>query len=65
MTELDRLWSHQETAAFLGVSAKTLYQMNWKGTGPRGFRVGRYRRYAGADVKAWLAGRAVSQRGQA
>lgn len=59
VTEVNRLWSHQETAAFLGISVKTLYQMNWKGTGPRGFRVGRHRRYAAADVQAWLSRRAI------
>ncbi len=62
MTNVERLWSLRETADFLGVPVKTLYQMNWKGTAPRSFRVGRYRQYAPADVRAWLEGRASQQR---
>ena len=65
MTDLDRLWSHEETATFLGISVRTLYQMNWKGTGPRSFRVGRYRRYAAGDVRTWLNQRATKRWGQA
>jgi len=54
MTEMERLWSLKETAEFLGIPTGSLYQMNWRGTGPRSFRVGRYRQYAPADVRAWL-----------
>jgi predicted DNA-binding transcriptional regulator AlpA len=54
----DRMWSHQETADFLGLPASTLHQMNSKRTGPRSYRVGRYRRYDPRDVETWLAGQA-------
>jgi predicted DNA-binding transcriptional regulator AlpA len=54
----DRLWTHQETAEFLRISPAALHQMNCKKTGPRSFRVGRYRRYNGSDVLEWLASRA-------
>ena len=54
----DRLWTHQETAEFLRISPATLHQMNYKKTGPRSFRVGRYRRYNSADVLEWLESRA-------
>lgn len=54
----DRLWSHEETAGYLGIPPATLHQMNHKGTGPRSFKVGRYRRYSEADVQAWLRARA-------
>lgn len=62
MTCAERLWSLRETAEFLGVPVKTMYQMNWKGTAPRSFRVGRYRQYAPADVRAWLELRASQPR---
>ncbi|HTX44647.1 MAG TPA: helix-turn-helix domain-containing protein [Solirubrobacteraceae bacterium] len=50
----DRLWTHEETAAFLGLSTATLHDLNYKRTGPRSFKVGRYRRYDPRDVQAWL-----------
>lgn len=52
------LWTHAETADYLRISESTLHQLNYKGTGPRSFKVGRYRRYAPADVARWLADRA-------
>ena len=54
----DRLWTHEETAAFLGLSQATLHDLNYKRTGPRSFKVGRYRRYDPRDVAAWLGERA-------
>ena len=54
----DTLWTHEETAAYLRLPPATLHQLNYKGTGPRSFKVGRYRRYDPADVAAWLATRA-------
>ncbi len=53
-----RLWSTQETAEFLGLPRSTLHQLNYKGTGPRSYKVGRHRRYDPADVQAWLESRA-------
>lgn len=50
----DKLWSLQELADFLGVPKQSIYQMNWKGTGPRSFKVGRHRRYDPCDVRQWL-----------
>jgi predicted DNA-binding transcriptional regulator AlpA len=58
----ERLWSHQETADFLQLPAATLHQMNSKGTGPRSYRLGRYRRYDPRDVEAWLEKRASTER---
>lgn len=49
-----RLWTHQETAAFLGIPVATLHQLNYKGTGPRSYKVGRHRRYDPRDVANWL-----------
>lgn len=51
--------SHGELAAVLKIPPKTLYQMNWNGTGPPRYKVGRSCRYDLADVQKWLRGRAV------
>jgi excisionase family DNA binding protein len=48
------LWTHEEAAAYLGIAEQTLHYMNYKGTGPRSFRVGKYRRYRKQDIDAWL-----------
>jgi DNA-binding transcriptional MerR regulator len=53
-----RLWSHQETADFLGITVSTLHQLNYKGTGPRSYKVGKHRKYDPADVVTWLEGHA-------
>lgn len=54
------LISHATAAHLLGISKKTPYQMNYKRTGPRSYRVGKFRKYDVADIKAWLAERASS-----
>ncbi|MER5861229.1 helix-turn-helix domain-containing protein [Streptomyces sp900105245] len=35
-------------------SVETVYQWRRKGTGPRGFRVGRHLRFDPDDVRAWV-----------
>lgn len=50
----ERLWSCQETADFLGIAITTLYQLTYKGTGPRCYRVGKYRRFKPNEVLMWL-----------
>lgn len=57
-----RLWSHQETADFLGLPPATLHYLNSRRTGPRSYKVGRHRRYDPRDVLAWLALRASEAR---
>ncbi|MEV4810272.1 helix-turn-helix transcriptional regulator [Micromonospora avicenniae] len=51
---IERLWTVQDVAAFLGVPVGTLYQWRYRRTGPRAARVGRHLRYDPADVRAWL-----------
>ncbi len=58
----NRLWTHDETARFLGLPRSTLYKLDSQGTGPRSFKVGRHRRYAERDVLAWLDSRASRPR---
>lgn len=54
----ERLWSHEETASFLGIPETSLHQLNYRGTGPRSYKVGKRRRYKASDVLAWLETRA-------
>jgi predicted DNA-binding transcriptional regulator AlpA len=54
----DRLWDKEETAEFLKIATRTLYQLNTNGTGPRYFKVGRECRYDPRDVVDWLESRA-------
>jgi excisionase family DNA binding protein len=58
-------WSHTETAAYLGIPEATLHQMNYKGTGPRSYKIGRHRKYRPADVDAWCEAHASDRRGAA
>ena len=55
----ERLWSTQETANFLGIAISTLYQLTYKGTGPRCYKVGKYRRFKPLEVLAWLNAHAI------
>ena len=51
----DRLWTPEDVSAYLGgVPVTTLYQWRYKGTGPKGRRVGRHLRYKPEDVRAWV-----------
>lgn len=55
----ERLWTLEETAAFLSIPVATLYKLNHKRTGPKFFRVGRGCRYDPRDVLDWLQSRAI------
>ena len=44
-----------DLADLLGVPLETVYQWRRKGTGPRGFRVGRHLRYDPEAVRRWVA----------
>lgn len=50
----DRLWTAEETAAYLQIPKATLYQWRYLGIGPKAGRVGRHLRYDTEDVKAWF-----------
>lgn len=50
----ERLWTAKETATFLQIPIKTLYQFNHKGTGPNFYTVGKHCRYVPSEVWAWL-----------
>lgn len=61
-SELDRLMSAEEVAAFLNVPVATLYQWRHHGVGPRGMRVGRHLRYRRQELEAWLDTRTAPSR---
>ena len=55
MSVVEKLWTLQQLAEFLGVPEATVYQWRSKNYGPRGLRVGKHVRYRPSDVEMWLA----------
>jgi predicted DNA-binding transcriptional regulator AlpA len=53
----DALWSVEDTAAYLRVPPKTLYEWRYKGDGPPSHRIGRYVRYIPAEIRTWVRSR--------
>ncbi|NHQ58874.1 helix-turn-helix domain-containing protein [Micrococcus luteus] len=49
----DRLLTPNDLAIYFDLPLSTIYGWRSKGTGPRGFRVGKFVRYRLADVEAW------------
>ena len=43
----------QQAAHFLGLKVQTLYNLRWKGTGPRFRKHSRYIRYHLEDLETW------------
>ncbi|MEU6160751.1 helix-turn-helix domain-containing protein [Streptomyces sp. NPDC047130] len=50
-----RYLTPMDLADLVGVPLETVYQWRRKGTGPRGFRVGRHLRFDPEDVRLWVA----------
>lgn len=48
----------EDLATYAGVPVKTVYEWNYKRTGPRVLKVGRHIRYRWADIEKWLDGQA-------
>lgn len=44
----------KQLAAVLQVPVTTVYEWRYRGTGPRGLRVGRHVRFHRDEVRAWL-----------
>lgn len=53
-TKPSELWSIEETARFLGVPEKTLYQWRHKRIGPPSHKIGRHVRYFPEAVLNWV-----------
>ncbi|MBP8533083.1 AlpA family transcriptional regulator [Streptomyces sp. MK37H] len=51
----ERYLTPLDLADLVGVPVETVYQWRRKGTGPRGFRVGRHLRFDPEDVRRWIA----------
>ena len=54
LLERDGLIDTDELATYLGVPVATLDTWASRGGGPDFVKVGRYRKYQGADVKEWI-----------
>ena len=53
----DELLTEREVASIVGVTARTVRQWRYEGTGPRHFRVNaRLVRYSRFELEQWLAG---------
>ena len=50
---IEPLWSAEDTALYLGVPVKTLYQWKWLRQGPPVRKVGRHLRYDPVEVRRW------------
>lgn len=58
MDQHEPLVSTQDLADYLGIPPASLAQWRHKGTGPRGYRVGRHVKYRMSEVDAWLQAQA-------
>jgi excisionase family DNA binding protein len=54
----EEFWSVEEAAEWLDVPASTLRYWLWRGTAPRSYKIGRWRRFKPADVRAWAEAKA-------
>lgn len=54
---LNRLFTTEQAANFLGISPRTLESMRWKGTGPKYVKVGRLVRYRIDDLESYISSR--------
>jgi predicted DNA-binding transcriptional regulator AlpA len=53
---MQKLWSTQELANFLGLPVQTIYQWRKRSYGPPGRKMGRHIRYRPAEVERWIDG---------
>ena len=58
----ERPMTTDELSEYLGVPVSTIYVWNMKGTGPKGYRVGKYVRYFRSDVNKWITEQPVNHR---
>jgi len=65
VSEQTQLYDTGQVAAHYGLSEVTLRKWRITGRGPRFVRVGRAVRYSGADLDAFLSGRAFTTTGEA
>jgi predicted DNA-binding transcriptional regulator AlpA len=58
---LEPLLGVEDLAALLGITVKAVYAHRYRGTGPRGFRVGKCVKFRPADVRTWLEAQATAE----
>jgi predicted DNA-binding transcriptional regulator AlpA len=51
---MEKLWSSQELADFLGLPIQTIYQWRKRNYGPPGRRMGKHIRYRRSEVERWI-----------
>ncbi len=51
------LWTIEDLSAYLSVPIATIYKWRTTGEAPRAHKIGRYLRWAPADVFDWLEGK--------
>jgi excisionase family DNA binding protein len=51
---VDKLLSPTDLAGYLDVPRSTVYEWNYRRTGPPAIRIGKHVRYREADVERWL-----------
>lgn len=54
MIAIEKLWSTQELANFLGLPVQTIYQWRKRQYGPPGRKMGRHIRYSRSEVERWI-----------
>jgi excisionase family DNA binding protein len=54
---MEKLLSPTDLAQYLDVPRSTIYEWNYKRTGPPAIRIGKHVRYRLADVERWLGTR--------
>jgi excisionase family DNA binding protein len=50
----DRMMTVEDLAEYLRLPVATIYKQRSEGTGPPGFRIGKYVRWRRSEVDAWL-----------
>ena len=54
MRNVEKLLSPTDLAGYLDVPRSTVYEWNYRRTGPPTIRIGKHVRYREADVEQWL-----------
>lgn len=52
--EHEQFLTTEQVAEYLGVPAPSVRQWQYRGKGPRSYKIGRHRRYRMSDVDTWV-----------
>lgn len=56
---VEKLIGIEELAEWLGLPKKTIEWLNYKGTGPKRYKIGKRVKYKPSEVQEWIDGQAV------